>query len=216
MKFKFFQIILFCATLSFGFAQDDLKAQTAPDPLDLKIGDVAPSFALMYAPGKFEFLKNWSEVKGEKLRKNVTQPNRHAVILSFFATWCQPCMKELPLLEKVYQEYKDTRIKFFLIDITDATRNNPGEVYGIKYADAPEAEGFLKKKGMTMQILYDRRGHTMKRYNAMKLPRLFVMDGNRILTFMRRGFHEGEEEKFVKELSEEIEKRLAALPPLVE
>ena len=216
MKFKFFQIILFCATLSFGFAQDDLKAQTAPDPLDLKIGDVAPSFALMYAPGKFEFLKNWSEVKGEKLRKNVTQPNRHAVILSFFATWCQPCMKELPLLEKVYQEYKDTRIKFFLIDITDATRNNPGEVYGIKYADAPEAEGFLKKKGMTMQILYDRRGHTMKRYNAMKLPRLFVMDGNRTLTFMRRGFHEGEEEKFVKELSEEIEKRLAALPPLVE
>ena len=216
MKFKFFQIILFCATLSFGFAQDDLKAQTAPDPLDLKIGDVAPSFALMYAPGKFEFLKNWSEVEGEKLRKNVTQPNRHAVILSFFATWCQPCMKELPLLEKVYQEYKDTRIKFFLIDITDATRNNPGEVYGIKYADAPEAEGFLKKKGMTMQILYDRRGHTMKRYNAMKLPRLFVMDGNRALTFMRRGFHEGEEEKFVKELSEEIEKRLAALPPLVE
>ncbi|MEE3302387.1 MAG: TlpA disulfide reductase family protein [Candidatus Neomarinimicrobiota bacterium] len=216
MKFKFFQIILFCATLSFGFAQDDLKAQTAPDPLDLKIGDVAPSFALMYAPGKFEFLKNWSEVEGEKLRKNVTQPNRHAVILSFFATWCQPCMKELPLLEKVYQEYKDTRIKFFLIDITDATRNNPGEVYGIKYADAPEAEGFLKKKGMTMQILYDRRGHTMKRYNAMKLPRLFVMDGNRTLTFMRRGFHEGEEEKFVKDLSEEIEKRLAALPPLVE
>ena len=216
MKFKFFQLLLFCATLSFGFAQDDLKAQTAPDPLDLKIGDVAPSFALMYAPGKFEFLKNWSEVEGKKLRKNVTQPNRHAVILSFFATWCQPCMKELPLLETVYQEYKDTRIKFFLIDITDATRTNPGEVYGIKYADAPEAEGFLKKKGMTMQILYDRRGHTMKRYNAMKLPRLFVMDGNRTITFMRRGFHEGEEEKFVKELSEEIDKRLAELPPLVE
>ena len=33
---------------------------------------------------------------------------------------------------------------------------------------------------------------------------------------MRRGFHEGEEEKFVKELSEEIDKRLAELPPLVE
>jgi len=33
---------------------------------------------------------------------------------------------------------------------------------------------------------------------------------------MRRGFHEGEEEKFVKELSEEIEKRVKALPPLVD
>ena len=216
MKFKFFQRLLFCTTVLWGVAQNNLTAQTDLDSLDLKIGDEAPSFALMYAPGKFEFLKNWSETEGKKLRKNVTQPNRHAVILSFFATWCQPCMKELPLLEQVYQEYKDTRIKFFLVDITDATRNTPGEVYGMKYSDAPEAQGFLKKKGMTMQILYYRRGHTMKRYNAMKLPRLFVMDGNRTLTFMRRGFHEGEEEKFVKELSEEIEKRLAALPPLVE
>ena len=215
MKFKFFQLLFIFGALSFGTAQDDSKKEADVDPLDLKIGDEAPSFALMYAPGKFQFLKNWSEVEGKKLRKNVTQPNRHAVILSFFATWCQPCMKELPLLEKVYQEYKDTRIKFFLIDITDATRNNPGEVYGIKYADAPEAEGFLKKKGMTMPILYDRRGHTMKRYNAMKLPRLFVMDGYRKLTFMRKGFHEGEEEKFVRELSEEIDKRLAELPPLV-
>ena len=170
MKFKFFQRLLFCTTILWGVAQNNLTAQTDLDSLDLKIGDEAPSFALMYAPGKFEFLKNWSETEGKKLRKNVTQPNRHAVILSFFATWCQPCMKELPLLEQVYQEYKDTRIKFFLVDITDATRNNPGEVYGMKYSDAPEAQGFLKKKGMTMQILYDRRGHTMKRYNAMKLP----------------------------------------------
>ena len=84
----------------------------------------------------------------------------------------------------------------------------------MKYADAPEAKDFLKIKGMTMPILYDRRGHTMKRYNAMKLPRLFVMDGYRKITFMRRGFHEGEEEKFVKDLSEEIEKRVKALPPL--
>ena len=129
MKLKFFQLFFIFGALTLGNSQDDSKKQLAVDPLDLKIGDEAPSFALMFAPGKFEFLKNWSEVDGKKLRKNVTQPNRHAVILSFFATWCQPCMKELPLLEKVYQEYKDTRIKFFLIDITDATRNNPGEVY---------------------------------------------------------------------------------------
>ena len=205
-------IILFGSLL---FGQDAEKT-------DLEIGDVAPTWALMYAPGKFEFLRNWSEVKidpktgkEKKLRLNVSQPDRHAVVMSFFATWGKPCMKELPLLEQVYQEYKDTRIKFFLVDITDATRNNPGEVYGMKYSDAPEAQGFLKKKGMTMQILYDRRGHTMKRYNAMKLPRLFVMDGYRNITFMRKGFHEGEEEKFVRELSEEIDKRLAELPPLV-
>ena len=81
---------------------------------DLEVGDVAPTWALMYAPGKFEFLRNWSEVKidektgkEKKLRLNVSQPDRHAVVMSFFATWCKPCMKELPILEEVYQEYKD-------------------------------------------------------------------------------------------------------------
>jgi thiol-disulfide isomerase/thioredoxin len=177
------------------------------DEKDLKVGDTAPSWALMYAPGKFEFLKNWSEEDGKRLRKFTSQPDRHAVLMSFFATWCQPCMKELPILEDVYQKYKDERIKFFLVDITEATRTNPG------YEDMPKAGPFLKKKGVSMQILFDTRGTVMKRYNAQTLPRLFMMDGNRQLTLTRRGFHAGEEEKFTKELSEEIERLLAELPP---
>ena len=81
-------IIVLTCTL---FAQDAEKT-------DLEVGDVAPTWALMYAPGKFEFLRNWSEVKidkktgkEKKLRLNVSQPDRHAVVMSFFATWCKPC-----------------------------------------------------------------------------------------------------------------------------
>ena len=157
--------------LSFVFAQDEAitPGMNSEEDKDLKAGEIAPSWALMYAPGKFEFLKNWSEEEGKRLRKMATQPNRHAVLLSFFATWCQPCMKELPLLEEVYQEYKDERIKFFLVDITEATRNNPG------YGDMPKAGPFLKEKGVTMQILFDTRGTVMQRYNAQTLPRLFAV-----------------------------------------
>lgn len=191
--------------------QDSSKANG--EKKDLVVGDIAPSWAIMYAPGQFEFLKNWTEEEGKRLRKFTTQPDRHAVLMSFFATWCKPCMKELPILEEVYQKYKDERIKFFLIDITEATRNNPGEVYGMAYKDVPKAGPFLREKGVTMQILYDTRGSAMKRYNAQILPRLFMMDGNRKITLTRRGFHEGEEEKFTKELSEEIERLLAELPP---
>ena len=206
MKLKIIPLLVFMMTII--VAQDVAKTpgMESGDDNDLKVGDIAPSWALMYAPGKFEFLKNWSEEEGTKLRKLATQPNRHAVLMSFFATWCQPCMKELPILENVYQEYKDERIKFFLVDITEATRNNPG------YGDMPKAGPFLREKGVTMQILYDTRGTVMKRYNAQTLPRLFVMDGDRNLTFLRRGFHEGEEEKFTTELSDEIERLLAELP----
>ena len=209
-KYKVFKVslILLGVILSLVFAQTEAKTpgMSSEEDKDLKVGEIAPSWALMYAPGKFEFLRNWSEEEGKRLRKMATQPNRHAVLLSFFATWCQPCMKELPLLEDVYQKYKDERIKFFLVDITEATRNNPG------YGDMPKAGPFLKEKGLTMQILFDTRGTVMQRYNAQTLPRLFVMDGNRELTFLRRGFHDGEEDKFKNELSDEIERLLAELP----
>ena len=39
------------------------------------------------------------------------------------------------------------------------------------------------------------------------------MDGNRKITLTRRGFHDGEEEKFKNDLSVEIERLLAELPP---
>ena len=206
MKLKIIPLLVFMMTIIVAQDVAETPGMESGDDNDLKVGDIAPSWALMYAPGKFEFLKNWSEEEGTKLRKLATQPNRHAVLMSFFATWCQPCMKELPILENVYQEYKDERIKFFLVDITEATRNNPG------YGDMPKAGPFLREKGVTMQILYDTRGTVMKRYNAQTLPRLFVMDGDRNLTFLRRGFHEGEEEKFTNELSSEIERLLAELP----
>lgn len=209
MRFKLISAIFLVASLVVG--QDSSKANG--EKKDLQVGDIAPSWALMYAPGQFEFLKNWTEEEGKRLRKFTSQPDRYAVLMSFFATWCKPCMKELPILENVYQEYKDERIKFFLIDITEATRNNPGEVYGMSYKDVPKAGPFLKEKGVTMQILYDTRGSAMKRYNAQTLPRLYMMDGNRKITLTRRGFHEGEEEKFTRELSEEIERLLAELPP---
>ena len=62
-----------------------IPADTTKDP-GLKAGDLAPSWALMTGPGKFEFLKTWTEERGKRLRKPSTQPIRHVVLLSFFAT----------------------------------------------------------------------------------------------------------------------------------
>ena len=75
--------------------EDESEVAVVPDTdsipdLILKPGDIAPSWALMYAPAKFEFLKNWTVERGAKLRKFKSQPNRHVVVVSFFATWCKP------------------------------------------------------------------------------------------------------------------------------
>ncbi len=166
----------------------------------LKPGDLAPSWALMYAPGKFEFLKNWTVERGKRLRRFNTQPIRHVVVLSFFATWCKPCMKELPYLQNLYEKYQERNVKFFLVDITEATRNNPG------YENSPVAEPFLRKKGIMIPILNDNRGVVKERYGAKTLPRLFIIDKYQTIRLTKQGFQEGED--FEGELSSMIDKLL--------
>ena len=186
--------------------EDESEVAVVPDTdsmpdLILKSGDIAPSWALMYAPAKFEFLKNWTVERGAKLRKFKSQPNRHVVVVSFFATWCKPCMKELPLLQNLYQKYDGQRVKWFLVDITESTRNSPG------FEDSPVAGPFLAKKGITMPILNDNRGVAKERYGAKTLPRLFVIDKFQTIRLTKRGFHEGED--FEGEISTVVEELLA-------
>ena len=186
--------------------EDESEVAVVPDTdsmpdLILKSGDIAPSWALMYAPAKFEFLKNWTVERGAKLRKFKSQPNRHVVVVSFFATWCKPCMKELPLLQNLYKKYDGQRVKWFLVDITEATRNSPG------FEDSPVAGPFLAKKGITMPILNDNRGVAKERYGAKTLPRLFVIDKFQTIRLTKRGFHEGED--FEGEISTVVEELLA-------
>ena len=181
--------VLFITT-ALGIAQDVGEIVAVPDDTTkdpgLKPGDLAPSWALMYAPGKFEFLKNWTVERNLKLRKFMSQPDRYPVVLSFFATWCVPCMKELPHLENVYQAYKNEKVKFFLVDITEATRTGENE-------NSPKAGPFLAKKGITIPILYDNRGVAKERYGAKTLPRLFVIDKFQTIREVRQGLHEGED-----------------------
>lgn len=167
----------------------------------VQVGDIAPSWAMMYAPAKFEFLKNWSIERGERLRLSTTQPDRHVVVMSFFATWCKPCMKELPHLQNLYEKYQDEQVKFFLVNITEATRTVPG------YEDSPESGPFLDKKGITIQVLNDNRGVVKEKYGVITLPRLFVIDKFQTVRLIKAGFHEGED--FEGILSNTIDKLLA-------
>lgn len=169
-----------------------------PEITQLKVGDIAPKFALRTLDGKYEMLTRWS---GEQLSRPASQPTRHIVLVSFFATWCQPCMKELPLLENLWQKYQKDEVRIFLIDITDATRSVP------QYADAPKPGPFLKERGLTMPLLLDTYGKAMETYVPDRvLPRLFVLDKYRQIKLIKRGFHEGED--FEGELSKVIEELL--------
>ena len=165
----------FTIVLAFGLLADAARAETAPQLVLDRLDGTIFSLEQALAEGP--------------------------VVFDFWATWCKPCMKELPHLQNLYEKYKNKKIKFFLIDITEATRTVKG------WEDSPKAGPFLAKKGITMPILYDSRGVAKERYGAKTLPRLFIVDKYRTIQLAKTGFDENED--FEAELSAVLD-RLSA------
>lgn len=84
------------------------------------------------------------------------------VILSFFTTWCPYCAEELPLLEKLYKEYRE---KASLV------------VLGINLQE-PEnlVRKFTERIGISFPVLLDAKGETASLYRILGLPTLFFID----------------------------------------
>lgn len=59
-------------------------------------------------------------VKIEELKKVYTVPNDTTYIVNFFATWCGPCMQEMPVLNSFYKEHLNTNIKLLFVSLDNA------------------------------------------------------------------------------------------------
>lgn len=155
----------------------------------LKVGDIAPTFSLPDLDNQYIFLR---DICGKKLRKPWINKTKHVVILSFFATWCGPCKREIPYLEKLKVQYKNKPIKFFLVDV--------GE-------DPSIIKPFIKKNGIKIQVLTDRYMQTAQKYGAQSLPRLAVIDKDGTIVELKRGFRNGE--VFMSDLQKLLDPLLA-------
>ena len=167
---------------SFSPAQESEKAT-------LKVGDPAPAFSLPDMDNNYVFLKDFS---GEKLRKPWKNKVHHVVVISFFATWCGPCKKEIPHLNKLQAEFKGQAVKFFLIDVGETKE---------------KLQAFLKTFRVDIPVFLDRYKQTSGKYDANSLPRLVVIDKKGIVRKINRGFKDGAQ--FEKDLSDLITKLLA-------
>ncbi len=112
----------------------------------VNIGSYAPKFALTDSNKK---TINLDDYKGKK------------VILNFWATWCPPCVSEMPLLQEVYNN-----------------RNGEGiEVIGINYnEDYDRVKKFISEKGVTFTILIDSDLKVSMDYGVIGLPITFFID----------------------------------------
>lgn len=101
---------------------------------------------------------------------------RKAVILSFFATYCEPCKKELPFLQALYAKYKDAGLGVLVVSIDKAPE------------DLEKATGLAATHGLTYPVASDRFNIVAKRYGVKRLPCLYVLDGAGKVSVVNTGY----------------------------
>jgi thiol-disulfide isomerase/thioredoxin len=162
-------------TVFLCFCPTDLLSGTTPlttpisafgRPDSLKVGDLAPMFVLRdLSSGDAVYLRDYT---GKNLRDKSLMKERQVVILSFWATWCQPCKHEIPLLTKLAEKYKDKPVKVFLVNTLETTNEPTHTEDSIKTA--------YKDRGYSLQCLIDATGRTGDQYKVRSLPVIVVID----------------------------------------
>jgi len=148
---------------------------------DLVEGMEAPVFSLPNTDNEYVALR---DICGKTLRKPWKNKTKYVVVISFFASWCKPCIAEIPHLQKVAEKFKDKNVKFYLINVGE-----PKETI----------DKFLENKEVSLTILMDRYNKISEKYDALKLPRLFVIDPDGFIQLQKRGFGDSGE-KFEEEI----------------
>jgi len=143
---KFFTILIL--SVPFFSMWNSLEARPIFRPDTLKIGEEAPKFVmrdLMTNTGVF-----LSDFTGKRLRETWSgKKERQVVILSFWATWCQPCKNEIPILTRLAKSYKDQKVKFFLVNTLEKAEMTEDSV-----------RNTYKNRGYKLTCLVDPSGYS--------------------------------------------------------
>jgi peroxiredoxin len=155
---------------SLGIALALSLALTTAARAEVKTGQPAPDFeaqTLAHQPLKL------SSLRGK------------VVLLDFWASWCEPCKKELPLLSKIAPRLKARGIEIVAVNIDD---------------DLGHAQSFVQEKGIRLTVVADAGKKIVGRWEPPKMPSSFVIDRHGVVRVVNGGFEAGDEAKLESQL----------------
>jgi thiol-disulfide isomerase/thioredoxin len=134
-------------------------------------------------------------IKLDRLQKMITQKSDNIQVVNFWATWCAPCVKELPLFEK-FNNAKPENVKITLVSMDLDLDPNPDKVY--KFID--------RKKIMSEVLILDEKNPNdwidkIEKQWTGALPATMVINqktGKR--KFVEKELHEGDLENLILEV----------------
>jgi thiol-disulfide isomerase/thioredoxin len=93
------------------------------------------------------------------------------VLLNVWATWCLPCVREMPSIQRVYEAYADRGLEVLAVAVDDhpGTRQTDGRVEGV-------VSRFVEELGLTFPVALDPTGGTERSLGTEYLPTTVLID----------------------------------------
>lgn len=107
--------------------------------------------------------------------------NGKITVISFWATWCSPCKKELNNINELYDDWKNKYDLVIVAVNTDNARNTQ------------KVKPYVDGQGWEYDIIMDVNQDFQRALNIVQIPHTFLLDQNGQVVYQHSGYVEGDE-----------------------
>ena len=135
-------------------------------------------------------LKN---LEGQTISTKEISNEGKPMVVSFWATWCKPCIKELNSIQDVYEDWQDeTGVKLVAVSIDDA-RN------------VPLVAPFVNARGWEYDVYIDANSDFKRAMNVVNVPHTFLLNGDGKVVYQHTTYAPGDEEELYEKILSLVE-----------
>ena len=129
-------------------------------------------------------------LKGDAFNISELNNDGSPIVISFWATWCKPCKKELNNISEVYEDWQEkTGVKLVAIS-TDDTRS------------MSKVAPYINSSDWEYEIYLDPNADLKRAMSVSTIPHTFLLNGKKEIVWQHRGYVEGDEEELYNKIVE--------------
>ena len=132
------------------------------------------------------------DINGKTVQTDKLSNDGKPFIISFFATWCKPCNRELSAISEVYADWQDeTGVKLIAVSIDQAQNIN-------------KVKPLVDSNGWEYDVLLDPNSDFKRALGIRMIPYVIIVDGKGNIVYKHNGYTDGAEKELIEKVRELI------------